>query len=337
MIWAPALAVAAALTFLQPQAPVPKASAMPPELSAIRLQILDGGIDAALDALSKVRDPSPVVRYLEGLAYYHRDDHLRAIERLVAAMPELPDGSPERREATQVLGLSYYAAGRLSEALPLLEATRAWASDNRELGHVLGLAYVQTRQPDKARAVIAETFGVPAASAAAHLYTAQFMIRVELHELARQQATRALEIDPRVPQAHALLGQLAVHRARLDEAVALFKQEIAISPLDAMTFYRLGEAYARQQQWDAAIAALQQSIWINPFFSGPYIVLGRAYLTKDQPSTAEGFLRRAVEYDPNNRSAHYLLGQALQRLGREADAAREFEIASSLAESASPR
>ena len=51
----------------------------------------------------------------------------------------------------QVLGLSYYVAGRLREALPLLEQTRAWASDNIELGHVLGLTYIQTQQPDKAQ------------------------------------------------------------------------------------------------------------------------------------------------------------------------------------------
>jgi Flp pilus assembly protein TadD len=66
-------------------------------------------------------------------------------------------------------------------------------------------------------------------------------------------------------------------------------------------------------------------------------VLGRAYMTKGQPSTAEGLLRRAVEYDPNNKSAHYLLGQALQKLGRDADATREFELAASLSDTPQQR
>jgi tetratricopeptide (TPR) repeat protein len=318
------------------QAPAPAAS-LPPDLAAIRTLIMAGRIDKAMSDLAALPADRPLVGYLTGLAYYHRDDHVRAIERLAPVVTRLPEGSAERREAEQVLGLSYYVAGRLQEAVPLLEATRAWAKDNMELGHVLGLTYIQTRQPDKARIAIAETFGVGAETPAAHLFTAQQMIRVEFHDAAAAELRKALALDPRLPQAHALLGQLAVHRARLEEAVALFGKSLEIDPLDAMTHYRLGEAHARRQEWDLAIAALQRSLWINPFFSGPYIVLGRAYMTKDQPAMAEGLLRRAVEYDPNNKSAHYLLGQALQKLGREADAAREFEIAEKLGDGGQSR
>lgn len=308
------------------------ASSLPADLTAVRAQILDGRIDAAIEQLAGLPADEPAVRYLTGLAHYHRDDHVRAIEYLAPVAQALPAGSLERREAIQVLGLSYYVAGRLREALPLLEQTRQWARDNSELGHILGLTYVQTQQPDKARTVVAETFGVAPTSAAAHLYTAQLMIRMEFHEAAGKELERALALDPGIPHAHALLGQLAVHRARLDDAVALFRKAIEISPLDAMAHYRLGEAYARQQRWSEAIEALQHSIWINPYFSGPYIVLGRAYMTRGQPSTAEGLLRRAIEYDPNNKSAHYLLGQALQKLGREDDAAKAFERAESLSD-----
>jgi len=313
------------------------AGVLSPELSAVRMQIMAGKPDAALATLAGMPQSSPEVRYLTGLAHYHKDDHVQAIALIAPVVDKLADGSPERREAVQVLGLSYFVAGRLAEALPLLEQTRQWARGNRELGHVLARSYLQLREPDKARVVIAETFDVPPDSAAAHLHTAQQMIRLELFEPAEGELRRALALDPRAPQAHALLGQLAVARARFDDAVTLFKQAIDVSPLDAMAYYRLGEVYGRQSKWDDAIVALQQSLWINPFFSGPYIVLGRAYMTKGEPSTAEGMLRRAVDYDPNNKSAHYLLGQALQALGRESDAAREFDIAATLTDAAQPR
>ena len=97
----------------------------------------------------------------------------------------LPEGSIERREAVQVLGLSYFVMGRFPEAVPLLEATRLWAADNAELGYVLGQAYVQTRQPDRARETFARMFGVAADSAAAHLLAAQMMIRLEFESRGR--------------------------------------------------------------------------------------------------------------------------------------------------------
>ena len=313
------------------------ASSLPPELSAIRMQIMSGQPDAALEQLAKLPSDALHVRYLTGLALYHRDDHPGAIEKLAQVVDRLVDGSPERREATQVLGLSYFAAGKLQEALPLLERTRTWARDNRELGHVLGQAYLRTGQVEAARRVIAETFDVHPASAAAHLHTAQTLIRLELAGPAAAELQRALAIDPRAPQAHVLLGQMAAHRGDLEEAVALFRKAIELDPLDAMARYRLGEALSRQHKWDESMAASQQSLWINPYFSGPYIVLARGYLDKDQPGAAEGLLRRAIEYDPNNRTAHYLLGQSLQKLGRDVEAARHFQTAERLADAARRR
>ena len=278
----------------------------------------------------KVEGASPEVKQLLGVAYYHADDHQHAIEQLVAVRDQLPQDSLERRETIQVLGLCYYLTGRYAEAIPLLEETRQWARDNLELGYILGLAYVQTRQADAARGAFARTFDLPLESAGAHVVTAQMMLRLEMEPLAETELKRALEKDARAPRANYLLGQLALFRGRLDEAVALSERELATNPADAMAFYQLGDAYLRASRTDDAMAALQKSLWLNPYYSGPYILLGRLYMKKEQPATAEGMLRRAIQYDPNNRSAHYLLGQLLQQTGRPDEAKKEFAIADSL-------
>ena len=265
-----------------------------------------------------------------GRGLLHADDHQRAIECLAPVIDRLPAGSLERREAVQVLGLSYFVMGRFTEAVPLLEATRTWAADNAELGNILGQAYVQTRQPDRARETFARTFGVAADSAAAHVLAAQMMSRLEFEAPAEIELRRAIDKDPKLPQAHLLLGQIALFRGRLDEAVALTEREIAVNPVSAVAFSQLGDARSRQSKWEEAIAALQKSIWLNPFYSAPYILLGKAYMKKGEFATAEGMLTRAVQYDPNNRSAHYLLGQLLQQMGRPADAKRHFDIAERL-------
>ncbi len=302
-----------------------------PPLAAARAQITEGKPQAAIDTL-KAFDPAadPRVGHLLGVAHYHANQPARAIELLTAAVDRLPPASIEKVEATQVLGLSLYLSGRVADALPYLERTREAVPDNTELAYVLGMAYIQTRQVEKARQAWARTFGVNPASAAAHLLTAQMMIRAQLDDLADAELRLALQRDPRLPHTHYLLGQTALFRGKLDESIVLFKKELEINPADAMALLRLGDAYVRQMKWDDAIGALQRSVWINPSFSGPYILLGRAYMKKDEMGTAEGMLRRAVELDPNNKSAHYLLAQVLQQTGRAEEARREFEAAERL-------
>jgi tetratricopeptide (TPR) repeat protein len=299
-------------------------------LAEARRFVNAGKPDAALEALRPLPADDLQAALLRGVAHYHANHPMLAVETLAPVVGKLPEGSVDRREAVQVLGLASYLAGRIAEAIPYLEQTRAWAGGNPELSYVLGMAYVQTRQADKARDTWARSFGVAPASAAAHLLAAQMMVRAELDELAEAELKQALALDPRLPRANLLLGQNALFRGRLDDAVALFKRELELSPGDAMAFYRLGDAYSRQLKWDEAQAALQKSVWINPYFSGPYILLGRAYMKKGDLAAAEGMLRQAVAYDPNNKAAHYLLGQLLQQAGRADEARRELEIAERL-------
>ena len=317
----PALVLALISLALQPE---PDA-----ELSAAR-QLIDAGRAAeARDRLAAL-EQTPGVRLLLGVAHFHADEFAQAAALLQQVVEELPPEPSARREAVQVLGLSLYQAGRLADAVPHLEQTRRWAGESAELDQILGRAYIQTRQPDRAREAWARTFGLEAGSAAAHLLTAQMMIRVDFGEEAAEELRRAIAKDPRLPRAHYLLGQLAIFRARFEEGIELTRRELELNPSDAMAYYQLGDALSRQQRWEEAIDALQRSLWLNPWYSGPYILLGQAYSRTDRPATAEGMLRQAIGYDPNNPQAHYLLGQLLQKTGRTAEAAEHLDLAQRL-------
>ena len=299
-------------------------------LAEARALVNQGKSTEALAKLAALDPAEPRVRQLQGVAYYHGDEPVKAIDTLTPVVDKLAEGSLERREAVQVLGLSLYLAGRLAESIPYLEKTRVWAVDNPELAYVLGNVYVLTRQPDRARESFARLFGVAPETAAGHLIAAQMMVRLEFEDLAEAELKKAIEKEPRIPQAHYLLGQSAIFRGQMEEARAHLQRELEVNPGHAMALYRLGDAYMREARWDEAILALQKSIWLSPYFSGPYILLGRAYSKKGQPATAEGMLRRAIEYDPNNKSAHYLLGQLLQQTGRAEEAKRELGVAEKL-------
>ena len=317
-----------------PAQPPAAPAQLPGEAAALgeARKLVDAGqARAAIDALNKLDDAgNPLVAELIGVAYFHANDPARAIEHLTPVVTRLAPGSLERREAVQVLGLSHYLAGHLAESIPYLEEVRPLMPDDVKLAYALGMAYAQTRQPDKAREAFARTFHVAPDSAAGHLIAGQMMNRLELEAYAEAELHAALQKDPKLPEAHYLLGQIAIFRSRFDEGLALMREELAINPAHAMALYRIGDIHSRQLKWDAAITALQQSLWINPYYSGPYILLGKAYSKTGQIEAAEDMLRRAVLYDPNNKSAHYLLAQVLQQAGRADEAKREFAVAERL-------
>lgn len=298
-------------------------------LAEARRLIDAGRAEEARDRL-QAAEPTPEVRELLGVAHFHADELAPAAELLEGVLDELPEDSVAHREAVQVLGLSLYQLGRLAEAIPHLEQTRRSAGDSDELNQILGRAYIQTRQPDRAREAWARTFGLEPDTASAHLLNAQMMIRLDFGEEAAGELRRAIDLDPRLPRAHYLLGQLAIFRARFDEGIELTRRELELSPTDAMAWYQLGDAFSRQRRWDEAIEALQRSLWLNPWYSGPYILLGQAYSRTGHTATAEGMLRQAISYDPNNPQAHYLLGQLLQKAGRTGEAAEHLALAQRL-------
>jgi tetratricopeptide (TPR) repeat protein len=292
-----------------------------------------GKSDAAIKMLTAIpagESGGSQVNHLLGLAYYQKADYARAIDHLSIAVKLEIEGNRQYRQDVQLLALAHYLSGHIKDAIPYLEKVKGWAPDNVEMAYTLGLCYIQVHDPDQSRQSFARMFSVSPDSASAFLINAQMMIRQQFEEFAVKELQKALEIDPKLPQANFLLGELAVYRADLERGVTLLQKEIAINPGFAMAYYMLGEAYTRQLKWDEAVGPLQKSIWLNPFFSGPYIVLGKVYLKKGELANAESMLRRALTRDPNNFSGHHLLAQVLQQMNRPEEAKKEFELADRL-------
>jgi tetratricopeptide (TPR) repeat protein len=303
----------------------------PPDPVEQARRLVDAGrAQAALDLLG---DPGTVDEdarrlHVRGLAFYHLGDAARAIVLLEKARSGLQDGA-ERQHATEVLGLALMLAGRATEALPYLEAAMQ-ARRSPEIAHVLAQAAVQAGQADTARRALALALGLDESRAEAFVAVGQLMARLDMHEMAEDALRAALARNASVLQANYLLGQEALFRGRLEEAVALTQRELVLDPLDSMALVQLGDALTRLGRWPEALPVLQRAIWLNPYYSAPYILLGRGHLRAGHPDLAEGMARRAIAFDPNNRSAYYLLGQILQQLGQSAAASEAFARAEQL-------
>lgn len=262
-----------------------------------------------------------------GIAFYRKGDYINSIAYLQRAIKE----NPEDGEATQLTGLSLYLAGKPGEAIPYLERVQSWyPSANVDAAYILGVSYIQTKNYPQARAAFAKMFGVPADSAASCLFTARMLLRLDFGPVAEEYGQKAIALDPKLPLAHFLLGELYLFQSKIPEAIAQFQQELAINPGHAASYYKLADAYSRVQKFDEAEKLLQRSIWLDATSTGPYILMGKVLQKKGEPLLAVRSLQRAIAMDPNNAIPHHLLGQAYRDLGRSEDAERELKLAEQL-------
>jgi tetratricopeptide (TPR) repeat protein len=289
-----------------------------------------GKFDEAITALDELEKSDPSRRGLAheyGAVYYRKADYIHAVDYLQKAIKE----NPSDDEAVQLLGLSLYLAGKPGDAIPYLEKVQSWyPKANVDAAYILGISYMQTKDYDHARAAFAKMFGVGTDSAPAYLFTARMLLRFDFGPIAEQYGLKATQLDPKLPLAHELLGELYLYQSKIPEATKQLEAELAINPGSAVTYYKLADAYSRVQRYDDAERLLQRSIWLDATSTGPYILLGKVLEKKGETALAVRALQRALSMDPSNPISHHLLGQAYRDLGREEDAARELKLAEQL-------
>jgi len=299
-------------------------------LSNARRLSEQGKFDEALAKLEALALKDPELKGLAhelGVTYYKKSDYLKAVASFKKALEE----DPGDNEAVQLMGLSYYLAGRPTEAIAPLEKVQTWySSANVDAAYILGVCYMQTKDYPSARKAFAKMFVVPADSAASYLFTARMLLRQDFGPVAEEYAKKAVELDPKLPLAHALLGELYLYKSRLPEAVEQFQKELELNPGEAAVYYKLADAYSRLQKYEDAERLLQRSIWLDATSTGPYILMGKVLEKKGETALAVRALQRAIAMDPNNPMPHHLLGQAYREIGRTEEAERELKLAEQL-------
>jgi predicted Zn-dependent protease len=294
----------------------------------------------SVDALKELgplsaQQPAPAgVNRLRGLALYSQNQFVEADGAFASALKQ----HPHDEESAQLRGLTLFRLGKPADAIPLLESAHNWTSQTRaDPSYVLALCYLDMRNYDNARRAFATQYGFPPDSAPAYLLAARMVLRREYLPVARQFAAKALELDPELPLAHALLGEIALAGGHLDEAIAELEKERLRNLLDGGIYDRLGDAYTRAGDYTKAQQSLQRALLLEPNSTGPYILLGKVSLKRQDPASAMMYLERAEKIDPSNYMTHSLLGQVYRLLGRAEDASRETQTSQKIQAASEPR
>jgi tetratricopeptide (TPR) repeat protein len=148
----------------------------------------------------------------------------------------------------------------------------------------------------------------------------------------RQHFRRMLEaaaINPHDGEAQYQLGLIYQQRRNLSEAIQRFREAVRIDPEQTDAHYQLGRIAFQQGRIEDALASFQVVLKQDPKHNLGEIVreLGAAYVAAGRLEEGRRYLESYVErreYDPEGL---YYYGQALEGLGRTADAKEMYRRA----------
>lgn len=137
-------------------------------------------------------------------------------------------------------------------------------------------------------------------------------------------AGKALELDPKLVEAHELMAGLALEDSDTEQAIAQADEALKFSPeaLDAMAVHAAIEVLADRSPgaWFEKIRHVNPSYGQAPALVAHHLVLNYRY------EDAVTYYREAVALDPELWPARSELGINLMRLGQEQEARRQLEM-----------
>jgi len=154
---------------------------------------------------------------------------------------------------------------------------------------------------------------------------------VTLVPLARENAERALAIDPDIGMAHSALAILHSNAGNLAEAQAAYERAMELSPQDPLIRFVYTRFLRYVGQLDDALRLSQRSAELGPNDSFNYTQLAFSYWYLRYYEPAAVAFRRGIELAPGDPLYHLWLGFVEVSRSRYEEAVRELSAAEQLA------
>jgi tetratricopeptide (TPR) repeat protein len=141
---------------------------------------------------------------------------------------------------------------------------------------------------------------------------------------ALEYASKALELDPKLVEAHELRANLLLEDSDDGKAFAEADEALKISPeaLDAMAIHAAIEVLADRSP-DAWFEKIRQ---VNPSSGEGYALVAHHLVINRRYEDGIAFYRKAIETDPRLWPAHSQLGINLMRMGQEDEPRKQLEM-----------
>jgi len=253
---------------------------------------------------------------------------------LEKSLPHLQQAKLIHQAGTDLIQ-AYYRRGNLDKAVGVIRILENSAPDDPE---VLYQAY--RTYSDLAAHALSRLARVAPTSGRMYEILGQSLMSQNDFPSAIQQYQKALQIDPHLPGIHFELGQAILanstdEQAR-NEATREFNAALAENPKDANSEYELGEIAWLHSNLQGALRHYLRAIEFRSGFVDAQIGAGKVLTAMNEPQKGLDHLLAAERFDPDNEVVHYRLAMAYRRLGRAADADREWVVFQRLRKSKLP-
>jgi tetratricopeptide (TPR) repeat protein len=252
---------------------------------------MDRWLDAkvALGAAAKPEEvPSDVREKLQALGYVGGG----AVPAASNALPDPKDRIGVYEDFKQ--GLSLRLAGRRAEAVAQLRKVVGANPDMRDAWEMLGVTLLEMDRKKEAIEALDRTIALDPTRADPHLALARIYALDGRRDLAVRHAEVAASREP--GKAYELLAQLTLDQGRLDRAADAARRSLDADPQRVMSHFVLGVLAQRAGRYEEALAAFRKAEDANRLQKGSVVL-----------------------------KLHASMADCLARLGREAEAEREFQ------------
>jgi tetratricopeptide (TPR) repeat protein len=275
--------------------------------------------------LSKSPD-NPALLLNLGLAYYKMGRHADAAARFERALTLAPQF---RQQAAMLLAICYNNLGRYKEAVTVLAPLEASQAGDPGFDYAYGAALIGDGQAAGGAAVIGRILN---RGESAEAYLLRGTLELSAHERgpARADLEKAVAMNPRLPGAHARLGELLLTDGDSGRAREAFSRELALDPGEFTSNLNLGMLAKEDQGYGDARRYLERALQSRPGDPGVRYQLAAVDLATGQLEAARQALEALIKESPEFAEAHATQATVYYRMKRTADGDRERALSEKL-------
>src|SRR5207247_7115637 len=141
---------------------------------------------------------------------------------------------------------------------------------------------------------------------------------------------RAIQLNPKIPQAHSSLGRVLLQSGDRDRALPEFEAELKISPNDFHANLYAGFLRRRNDQDDEPLPHLLKAQQLRPGDASVAFQISLIHMNKGELNEAQRMLEEIVKQQPDLIDAHVTLARVYYKKKMKAEGDREQAIVEKL-------